>query len=92
MGSRWSSAYPSAAIGRQATGEAPPDRLGQTGRRHWPCPCPRSVAVRARDLISWFLSALWTNRLGINMSIQRLSAVDFTALENPGIRSVQCVA
>ena len=38
---------------------------------------------------SWLLSALWTNRLGINMSIQRLSEVDFTTLENPGIRSVQ---
>jgi quercetin dioxygenase-like cupin family protein len=37
------------------------------------------------------LSALWTNRLGINMSIQRLSAVDFTTLQNPGIRSVQIV-
>ena len=27
--------------------------------------------------------------VGINMSIQRLSEVDFTTLENPGIRSVQ---
>ena len=38
---------------------------------------------------SWLLSALWTNRLGINMSIQRLSEVDFTTLENPGIRFYQ---